>query len=87
MFVTSKFQKKNKECPYDLLLLNEEQLYTELNNTNNHDLSNNSNDSNNIVSENLELNDGKQYKITEIVPLDNDATIIQNQNITNGRCL
>ncbi|CAI6363246.1 unnamed protein product [Macrosiphum euphorbiae] len=75
---------KNKECPYDLLLLNEEQLYTESNNTNNHDLSNNSNDSNNIVSENLELNDGKQYKITEIVPLDNDATIIQNQNITNG---
>jgi len=62
-------------------------MYRELNNTNNHDLSNISNDSNNIISENLVLNDGNQYKEMQIVPLDNDATIIQNQNITNGRCL
>lgn len=87
MFVTFKFQYKNKKCANDLLPFNEEQMYRALNNTNNHDLSNISNDSNNIISENFVLNDGKQYKIMQIVPLDNDATIIQNQNITNGRCL
>ncbi|XP_008178873.1 uncharacterized protein LOC100574908 isoform X2 [Acyrthosiphon pisum] len=74
---------KNKKCANDLLPFHVEQMYWELKNTNNHDLSNIANDSNNIISENLILNDGNQYKIMQIVPSDNDATIIQNQNITN----
>lgn len=47
-------------------------MYRKLNNANKHDLCNISNNSNNITSENLVLNDGKQYKIMQIVPLDND---------------
>jgi len=85
--VTSKFQYKNKKCANDLLPFNEDQMYRELNNTNNLDLSNISNDSNNIISENLVLNGGKQHKIMQIPPLDNDASIIENQTITNGKCL
>jgi len=88
LFVTSKFQYKNKKCANDLLPFNEDQMYRELNNINNHDLSNSFNDSNNKINENLVFNDyGKQYKIMQTVPLANDAIIIQNQNITNGRCL
>jgi len=46
-----------------------------------------SNDSNNVISENHIINDGEQSTIVQIVPLTNDALVIQNQNITNGRCL
>jgi hypothetical protein len=46
-----------------------------------------SNNSNNIISENHLINNGKQSKIVQMVPLANDSTVIQNQNITNGRCL
>lgn len=74
---------ENKKCTNDLLPFNEDQMYKELNNTNNHDLLNISNGSSNIIGENHLINDGKQSKIMQIVPLANDATVIQNQNISN----
>ncbi|XP_060835205.1 putative uncharacterized protein DDB_G0267716 isoform X2 [Rhopalosiphum padi] len=54
-----------------------------LNNKNNHNMLNISNDSNNVISENHIINDGEQSTIVQIVPLTNDALVIQNQNITN----
>ncbi|XP_060848424.1 putative uncharacterized protein DDB_G0293878 [Rhopalosiphum padi] len=42
-----------------------------------------SNNSNNIKSENHPINNGEQRKIAQIVPLTNDSTITQNQNIKN----
>jgi len=87
LFVTSKFQYKNKKCANDLLPFNEDQMYRELNNINIHDFSNSSNNSNNKINKNLVFDDRKQYKIMQIVPLANDGTNIQNQNNTNGRCL
>ncbi|XP_026806011.1 flap endonuclease 1-like [Rhopalosiphum maidis] len=59
------------------------QLYDELNNKNNHNLLNISNDSNSVISENHLINNGEQSTFVQIVPLTNDALIIQNQNITN----
>uniref|UniRef100_A0A2S2NYG3 Fork-head domain-containing protein n=1 Tax=Schizaphis graminum TaxID=13262 RepID=A0A2S2NYG3_SCHGA len=67
---------KNKKSSKD-------QLYDELNDRNNHTMLNISNNSNNIISENHLINNGKQRKIVQLVPLTNDSTIIQNQNITN----
>lgn len=61
-------QYKNRKCT-DLLPFDDNEIYNELNIANNHDLSNMSNDSNNIIIE------------SSIV---NDTTILQNQNITNG---
>ncbi|XP_025203082.1 LOW QUALITY PROTEIN: forkhead box protein N4-like, partial [Melanaphis sacchari] len=77
-------QSKIKICSNDSKSLNENQLCDESTNKNNHSLLNTSNySSNNIISENHVINDGKQSKIVQIVPLTNTATIIQNQKITN----
>ncbi|XP_027843872.2 uncharacterized protein LOC114124723 isoform X1 [Aphis gossypii] len=75
---------KNKKSPNDLNLLHEDQLYDELNNNNNHNLLNISNDTSNIICENQLINDEKESNVVPLVSLTNDATIIQNPNITNG---
>lgn len=77
-------KRKNKKSPNGLNSLHEDQPYDELNNKNNHNLLNISNDTSNIVRENQLINDEKQSKIVPLVSLTNDATIIQNPNITNG---
>jgi len=69
-------------------LLHEDQPYDELNNNNiNHNLLNISNDTSNIICENQLINDEKESNVVPLVSLTNDATIIQNPNITNGKYL
>jgi len=50
-------------------------------------LLNTSNDTSNIICENQLINDEKQSKVVPLVSLTNDATTIQNPNITNGKYL
>jgi len=78
LFITSKFQYKNKNCTNGLFPFDEDQMYKESNKTNNHGLSNISNDSSNIISENNLINYGKQCKIMQIVRLAYAATFILN---------
>jgi len=67
LLIIINLQYKNKKCASNLLPFNEDQIYNELTNTNHHDLSNVSNDSNNIISENYALNYKTQSKFIHIV--------------------